>query len=134
MNDHETTIEQIRAHFQKFADERDWNQYHTPKELAIGLTLEAAELLDPFRFQSEAQVREFLSREENVRKLSYELADVTWYVCLFANALGIDLAKAIEEKVRIAEKKYPKDIVRGRNLKYDQYEHYEEIRDELGGH
>lgn len=105
-----------------FCEERDWDQYHNPKDLAIGLSTESNELLDIFRFKSEEQMKEMLKDTKYREHISEELADVFFFVLRFAQMNEIDLEKALMDKLEKNGKKYPAEKVRGRNLKYTEYE------------
>ena len=96
-----------------FRDDRDWKQYHNPKDLAISLSLEAAELLEVFQWSgSDLECREKLS------EIREELADVLMYAISLADRLGLDLDEIILEKLRRNEEKYPLEKARGRRDKY----------------
>lgn len=99
----------------KFRDERGWKQYHNPKDLAISLSLEVAELLENFQWSSseEAVAKRILCIKE-------ELADVLIYSVLFAEAVGLDLDEIIMEKLSINKKKYPIDKAFGKKEKYTE--------------
>jgi NTP pyrophosphatase (non-canonical NTP hydrolase) len=101
----------------QFRDARDWAQFQTPKNLAISISLEAAELLEHFQWTSEIQD----IPPDKIEPLSDEIADILIYLLLMANRLGIDPVKAAEQKIKKNEQKYPADLVRGKNLKYTQY-------------
>lgn len=105
------TINKVLA----FRDERDWKQYHTPKDLAISLSLEAAELLEVFQWSgSDTECRERLP------EMREELADVLMYAILLSDRLGLDLDEIILEKLRRNEEKYPVEKARGRKDKYTE--------------
>ena len=103
------TIEQVLA----FRDERDWKQYHTPKDLAISLSLEAAELLEVFQWSGAD-----LECRERLPELREELADVVMYAVLLADRLSLDLDEIVLEKLRRNAEKYPAEKARGRKEKY----------------
>lgn len=105
------TINQIL----KFRDDRDWNQFHNPKDLAISISLEAAELLEVFQW-SGADV----SAERKLEKISEELADVANYCVLMADACGLDLDEIIQEKIKKNNEKYPVEKAKGKSDKYDK--------------
>ena len=107
MRDEETKIEEIKTALKEFAKERDWEQFHTAKDLAIAVSVEAAEILEHFRFRNGKDLEEYLANEENKRELSYELADVMAFLSRLSEVTGIDLAKAVEEKMELNRKKYP---------------------------
>ena len=103
-----------------FAKERDWEQFHAPKNLAMALAVEAAELMEHFQWLSEAQ-SEALSDAKR-EEAGHELADIFIYTMRLAERLGVDLAQVVEEKIKINEKKYPAEKVRGSAKKYTEYE------------
>ena len=99
----------------KFRDDRDWKQFHNPKDLAISISLEAAELLEVFQW-SGADV----SNEGKQDKIKEELADVVNYCVLMADACELDLDEIVQEKIKISERKYPVEKAKGRRDKYDK--------------
>ena len=99
----------------KFRDDRDWKQFHNPKDLAISISLEAAELLEVFQW-SGADV----SNEGKQDKIKEELADVVNYCVLMADACELNLDEIVQEKIKINERKYPVEKAKGRNDKYDK--------------
>lgn len=102
-----------------FCEERDWDQYHNPKDLAIGISTEAAELLDLFRFKNNEEIQATVTnRREHIED---ELADVLFFVLRFAQTNDIDLKKALENKMAKNAVKYPVDKVKGNNKKYNEY-------------
>lgn len=99
----------------RFRDDRDWLQFHTPKDLAISLSLEAAELLEVFQWSGTD-----LCCEEKQDKIREELADVLSYCILMADVCGMDLDEIMNEKVTKNEAKYPVEKARGRAEKYTE--------------
>ena len=111
----------IAALLKRFADERDWEQFHTPKNLATSITIEAAELLELFQW-SRGQGGWDEIRDEKLRaRVEEELADVLIYVLRFADLAKIDLAKAAECKIAQNAQKYPADKARGSDKKYNEH-------------
>lgn len=102
-----------------FCEERDWDQFHTIKDLAIGLSTESNELLQLFRFKDEIQSLEYMN--QNRKKIEDECADIYYYLLRFSDLYKIDLNKALQNKMLDNEIKYPKDLVKGKNLKYNEY-------------
>jgi NTP pyrophosphatase (non-canonical NTP hydrolase) len=103
-----------------FAAARDWEQFHSPKNLAMALSVEAGELLEEFQWLTEEQSRALdPERRERVR---LELADVFIYLLRLADRLDIDLVRAADDKLVLNERKYPADRVRGDARKYDEYD------------
>ena len=121
-NDQTCTIAQLKDQIRRFVRERDWEQFHTPKDLAIGLSVEAAELLEHFRFQSEEEVEAKLGDEASLKDIGHELADVLYFVLLMCDRFGLDAASTLEEKLDISAARYPIDQARGKNLKYTELE------------
>ncbi|HSB68956.1 MAG TPA: nucleotide pyrophosphohydrolase [Candidatus Methylomirabilis sp.] len=103
-----------------FRDQRDWKQFHNPKDLAISITLEAAELLEHFQWKTAAQVATFLGSDENRRRVGQEMADVLILLISLADAVGLDLLEAARAKLQENEGKYPVDRSRGNATKYDK--------------
>ncbi len=114
MKDNETRIEEIKKAAREFMKERDWEQFHTPKDLAIAVSVEAAEVLEHFRFRDEKELENYLADEENKREIGYELADVLSFLVRLADVTGIDLASAVEEKMRKNSKRYPVETASGK--------------------
>jgi len=105
------TINQIL----KFRDDRDWKQFHNPKDLAISISLEAAELLEVFQWSGSD-----VSNKGKQEKIKEELADVVNYCVLMADACGLDLDEIVQEKIRMNNEKYPIEKSKGKSNKYDQ--------------
>ena len=103
-----------------FRDERDWKQFHNPNDLAISITLEAAELLEHFQWKRSAEVESFLAKEENRQRLGEEMADVLILLVSLADAVGLDLLEAARAKLRQNATKYPVERARGTAKKYDE--------------
>ena len=101
-----------------FRDARDWRQFHKGKDMAISLALEAAEVVEHFRWKSEAEVLAHI--EANREQIGEELADVLYWVLLMAHDFGINLEEAFSRKMDKNESKYPVERARGRHTKYDQ--------------
>ena len=111
-------LTQLRDVLRKFADERDWDQYHSPKNLASALAVEAAELLERFQWLTEDQSRNL--PPEELRKVRYEMADVLNYLVRLADKLDVNLLEAAREKIEINAQKYPVDKARGSAKKYSE--------------
>ena len=103
------TIDQIL----KFRDDRDWKQFHNPKDLAISISLEAAELLEIFQWSAED-----VTCSDKIDKIKEELADVAIYCVLMADACGLDLDEIIRQKIKRNEEKYPIEKSKGSKRKY----------------
>jgi dCTP diphosphatase len=102
-----------------FRDERDWQQFHNPKDLAISISLESAELLEPFQWKTPAEVATFLDSEENRRRVADEMADVLILLVSMADVVGVDLIEAARRKLAENARKYPVDLAKGNAKKYD---------------
>ena len=107
MDDADTTIQALRAEVHRFNEERDWHQFHSPKNLAASIAIEAAELLEHFQWADGPTPEQFHSMVE-------ELADVMIYCLVLANALDIDLSQAVRRKLANNDAKYPAEDYRGR--------------------
>ncbi len=103
-----------------FRDQRDWRQFHNPKDLAISITLEAAELLEHFQWKTPAEVEGFLADPQNRRQVGEEMADVLILLVSMADAIGLDLVKAAWAKLEANARKYPVERAKGTAKKYDQ--------------
>lgn len=116
-SDQETTLSELKMIIRRFCEERDWDQFHTPKDLAIGLVTEASELLEHFRFKSDQESVEALERKgENIRD---ELADTLFFILRFAQRFDIDLSSSLQRKLAKNELKYPVETSKGSNKKYN---------------
>jgi len=120
-SDSTTTIDTLRRSVRQFIEARDWDQFHTPKDLSIGLIIEAGELLEHFRFRSDAEITERLAELEFKQQVSDELADVLYFVLAVSNKLKIDLSSALDAKMALSARRYPIEKARGKNLKYTAY-------------
>jgi NTP pyrophosphatase (non-canonical NTP hydrolase) len=103
-----------------FRDQRDWKQFHNPKDLAISITLEAAELLEHFQWKSAAEVAAFVASDENRKQVGEEMADVLILLISLADAMSLDLLQAAWAKLQGNARKYPVDRARGNAKKYDE--------------
>lgn len=114
MND----LTQIRDALRRFADERDWDQFHSPKNLAMALSVEAAELLEHFQWvDGEASKR---PSDVDLEKIRQEMADVLLYLVRIADKLDTDLIEVAHAKIKLNESKYPVDKSRGNSKKYTE--------------
>ncbi|WP_462335625.1 nucleotide pyrophosphohydrolase [Fusobacterium varium] len=108
-------FDKIKEIIKKFRDDREWSQFHNPKDLAISLSIEAAELLECFQWKSSAE-----AEKNNYQDIKYEMADVAIYLLLMCDKMGINLLDAIEEKMKLNEKKYPVEKAKGCSKKYNE--------------
>ena len=116
------TIEELRKKAVEFSDKRDWKQFHNPKDTALALSIEVAEVLEHFRFKTNDEIKEYLKNPENKKEIGYELADVLHFILILAEETGIDITKAFYEKFDELEKKYPVEKRKGKPHKYTYYE------------
>lgn len=112
--DRTTTVAQLKTLIEKFVSQRDWKQFHTPKNLAMGMAVEAAELMDLFKWQAGPETVELVRRPAIRRAMREELADVVIYCLALANRAGIDVARAVRAKLAKNRRKYPARKYRGR--------------------
>lgn len=112
-------LARLREIVRQFVDERDWDQFHTPKNLSSALSVEAAELLEHFQWLHSGRPEELGS--EKLVQVRHEMADVLVYLVRLADKLDVDLMAAVEEKMVLNRAKYPADKVRGDARKYDEY-------------
>lgn len=115
-SDDQTTLAELKAEVLAFARERDWEQFHSPKNLSMALAAEAGELLEHFLWLGTEASQERAKRED----VADELADIVVYAIEFANVAGIDLSQAIRNKMVKNGVKYPVEKARGKALKYTE--------------
>lgn len=113
------SLEQLRERLTEFARQRDWEQFHSPKNLSMALIAEAAELVEHFQWLTEKQSWQ-LDREKK-QAVSHELADILIFLIRTADQLDIDLLQATDEKIAINEKRYPVELVKGSAKRADEY-------------
>lgn len=112
-------LEDLTARLRAFARERDWEQFHAPKNLAMALAIEAAEVMEHFQWLSEQQSGELPPAVKE--QVAAELADVFIYTVRLADRLGVDLAPAVEAKILVNAARYPVEKSRGSVKKYTEY-------------
>ncbi|MDH5219362.1 MAG: nucleotide pyrophosphohydrolase [Gammaproteobacteria bacterium] len=115
-----TDIYQLQQAFIDFARERDWEQFHSPKNIAMALNVEAGELMEHFQWLTAEQSHQL--SEDKKREVAHEIADVSLYLFRLAQLLNIDIIAACNEKMDINKQKYPADKVRGSAKKYKEYD------------
>ena len=118
--DSKTTVAELKNRVLAFARERDWEQFHAPKNLSMALAAEAGELMEHFLWTTPEQSRTVATDPVKRAKIAEELADVVIYALEFANITGLDVAAAIEAKMTANALKYPIEKARGRADKYDE--------------
>lgn len=111
-------IKSLTKRIISFRDARDWKQFDHPKDLAISLSLEAAEVLEHFQWKGEAEIEEYLKTDKE--HIGEELADVLYWLLLMSHDLKIDILQALERKMDINESKYPAEKAKGRHTKYSE--------------
>ena len=112
-------LDQLRAIVREFVAERDWDQFHTPKNLASALTVEAAELLEHFQWLQHGRADELGA--DKLTEVRHEMADVLVYLVRLADKLDVDLLAAVQEKIVLNRAKYPADHVRVDARMYHEY-------------
>lgn len=112
------TLDDLRQQLRRFAKDRDWEQFHAPKNLASALVVESAELLEHFQWMTEAQSRDLPPEKRTA--VGAEVADVLLYLIQLADALGIDPIAAAQSKLQTNAQKYPVERARGTSRKYDE--------------
>jgi len=114
MSDIKYMIEKIK----KFRDERDWMQFHDPKNMAVSIIIEASELLEHFQWKTKEEVEKYII--ENKNEVQEEIADIALYLFELADNLGINLIDAMDKKLTKNIMKYPAEKARGKHTKYDK--------------
>jgi|ERR1019366_2937998 NTP pyrophosphatase (non-canonical NTP hydrolase) len=120
MTDSSTTLADLKSRVLAFARERDWEQFHAPKNLSMALAAEAGELMEHYLWATPEQSRAISEEPVKRAKIAEELADVVIYALEFANATRLDVAAAIEAKMAANARKYPVEKSRGRSDKYTE--------------
>ncbi len=118
--DSDTSIENLKKFVIAFSDERDWKKFHNPKDLAISLSIEAAELLELFQWKTSEEIKEMLKDSDKYRRVCEELADVMVYGIDLADALGADISEIVKAKRESNRKKYPIEKSKGSAKKYTE--------------
>jgi len=111
-------VEDIQIKLEKFANERDWNQFHSPKNLSMALAGEVGELVEIYQWMTEEQSKNL--SEKDKQRVTEELADIMIYLLRLADKTGIDIEKAISDKVDINASKYPVEKSKGSSKKYTE--------------
>ena len=111
-------IEYILEKIKKFRDDRDWMQFHDPKNMAVSIMIEAAELLEHFQWKTKDEVQEYI--KANKEEISDEIADIVMYLFELSNNLGIDLIQAMDKKLKKNETKYPIEKAKSKHTKYNK--------------
>ena len=115
----ETDFDRIKKQVRQFVVERDWDQFHSPKNLSMALIVEAAEMVEHFQWLTEEQSCNL--SQEKLAEVELELADIQVYLISLAEKLQLDLIAAVDKKLALNAEKYPADQVRGSSKKYTEY-------------
>jgi len=102
----------------KFRDKRDWKQFHNAKDVSLSLTLEANEVMEHFQWKNADEVNSYIKTHK--KEIGEELADVFYYILLMSHDLNIDISNALQDKLKVAEKKYPVKKSKGNHIKYTE--------------
>lgn len=114
------TIDALLEQLLAFRDARDWQQFHTLRNLIVSTSIEAGELLETIQWKTDAQIDALVADPAQRKELEHECADVLMYLLLVANAAGFDLLEAAADKLRLNEARYPADKAKGVATKYTQ--------------
>ena len=120
-NDCERKIHELKEKVKEFCDERDWDQFHNAKELAIALSIEASELLEIFRWKTDKEVQELFLNEKKKEDIQDEMADILYFLVRIAQMYDIDLSEALDKKMEKNELKYPVEKAKGSSKKYNEF-------------
>ena len=113
-------IDKIKSDLRKFAQERDWEQFHSPKNLAMALSGEVGELSEIFQWLTEDQSNKENISDEDLAKVREEVADILLYIIRLSDKLDIDLEQAVLDKLKINKDKYPVELSKGNATKYNR--------------
>lgn len=113
------TLQDLKSKLRAFAEERDWDQFHSPKNLVMALIVEAAELVEHFQWMSEEESLDL--SDSALREVAEEIADIQIYLVRLADKLEIDILAAAEAKLEENDRKYPASRVKGSSKKYSEY-------------
>jgi NTP pyrophosphatase (non-canonical NTP hydrolase) len=120
LDDRDTTLQDIKDIIAEFTAARDWQQFHSPKNVAMALVSEAGELMAHFRWTVPGEDAAVLEDPQSLREVRHEVADVLLLLAEFANVAGIDMAEAVREKMEINSRRYCVEKSRGTARKYDR--------------
>ncbi len=113
-------IDKIKSELRKFAQERDWEQFHSPKNLAMALSGEVGELTEIFQWLTEEQSNKENISDEDLEKVREEVADILLYIIRLSDKLDYDLEQAVLDKLKINKEKYPVELSKGNATKYNR--------------
>jgi NTP pyrophosphatase (non-canonical NTP hydrolase) len=118
--DADVHLQELKDAVRLFCEAREWDRYHDAKELAIGISTEAAELLEHFRFKSREEIEAFFRDAKKREEIEEEMADVLYFLLRMAQRYDVDLTKALGRKLEKNEQRYPVEKAKGRNTKYTE--------------
>lgn len=113
-------LHDIQQRLREFAEDRNWDQFHSPKNLSMALTAETAELLEIFQWLTEEQSKDIVNSEKDIAQVKEEIADVFIYLIRLADKLNIDIEKEVLAKIALNEKKYPVGLSKNNAVKYNK--------------
>ena len=113
-------LNDIQQKLSQFAEDRNWNQFHSPKNLSMALAAEVAELLEIFQWLTEQQSKDIINSENEITLVKEEIADIFIYLVRLADKLNIDIEKEVLAKIDLNEKKYPIDLSKNNAVKYNR--------------
>lgn len=116
----ESTLEELKLELREFAQVRNWEQFHSPKNLAMALSVEVAELVEHFQWMTEKQSTELSSERHDA--VAFELADIFIFLLRLSDRLDIDLMEVARRKIEFNDERYPVDKVKGSSKKYNEYD------------
>ena len=120
MDDSKTTLQDLKDRMARFVHERDWEQFHTPKNLAMSIAIEAAELMEHFQWLTVEESKNL--KADHLVDIGEELADIIIYSLSLSNTLGLDLSQTVVDKMEKNIRKYPSEKVKGKSHKYTFYQ------------
>jgi len=108
----------------RFCEERDWAQFHNPKDVAVALSIESIELLELFRWKTAQESEDLLTDASKRTEIEHEVADIAFFLMLFCKNNDIDLWDVLDQKMKLNRSKYPVERVKGKSKKYNEYQEY----------
>ena len=123
-----TNISELKQLAENFRQERNWQQFHTPKDNAIAVAAEAGELVQHFRYKTNEEIQAFLQNPIKKQQISHEMADVFWGLLYLSIDMDIDLTAAFKEKLKVTALKYPIEKTKGINKKYTELDNLSDIK------
>jgi len=121
LDDTNARVAELKQMVARFCEERDWDQFHNAKDLAIGIVTEASELLESFRFKSDGEVDLMFKDKLQSKSIRDELADIVYFTVRLAQRYDIDISSSLEEKIKESARKYPVEKAKGSNKKYTEF-------------